>query len=264
MRQHFQRFLAASIAGVVLAAAGTSALGTGLVDESALVASMTAAGPIAKAAASGKSLVPHKEHVGKGTMYHALTERDAQIYFVSDAPLEKIKGQSNRVIGYVIAGSSGSPASLVGGEWHLPVASMKTGIRKRDEHMRSKDWLNESAYPDIVFQLKKVSDVSLEKESDAFATYKGTLVGDMTIHGVTNPVSVKGARITFMPQSKATASIAAGDLMAIRAKFSVTLSEYGVDNGIIGGKVAEVIEIDTRLYMSTVKPEDQPKQKKGE
>ena len=262
MHTHIRRIVTASIAGVLLASGGT--LGTGLVDETAIATTLPVDPPFAKPTEGGKTLVPHKAHQGKGTLYYALTERDAQIYFVSNAPLENIKGQSNRVIGYVVAGPSDSPASLVGGEWHLPVKSMKTGIKKRDGHLASKGWLDAESFPNIVFQLKKVEDVSLEKESDAFATYAGTLVGDMTIRGVTKPITIEGARLTFMPESDVTKSIAQGDLMAIRVKYTVTLSEYGVDNGIIGGKVAETIEIDTRLYMSTVKPENQPAKKKGE
>lgn len=250
------RIFTLSVAGLLIVAAATARSGT--IDETVIDAVAMSEAPFVKAAPGGKSLVLHESHRNKGTVYHALSERDRQIYFVSEAPLEKIKGQSNKVIGYVVAGPSGSPASLVGGEWHLPVKSMKTGIRKRDQHLTEKNWLDAESFPNIVFQLSKVEEVSLEKASDAFATYAATLIGEMTVHGVTQPITMPNARITLMPASDATAAIAAGDLLAIRVKFSITLSSFDVENRVIGNKVAENIEIDTKLYMSTVKPEDQP------
>lgn len=246
MRKGFQRIVGGVALGAMLA--GVAMAGTPSVGGP----------PFAEKARSGKSLVVRSEHKNKGTLYYALTGKDPQIFFKSDAPLENIRGQSNRVIGYIVAGGSDAPAKLVGGEWHLPVDSMRTGIKERDGHMASSSWLDAESFPDIVFQLKSVKDVSLDKETEAFATYSATLVGEMTVHGQSRPVTLQDARITFMPESEATRGVAIGDLMAIRVKYSIKLSEYGVKNDIIGGKVAEVIEIDTALYMSTVKPEDQP------
>ena len=54
--------------------------------------------------------------------------------------------------------------------------------------------------------------------------------------------AITESTITFLPASADTAKIAKGDLMAIRSKFSVMLSDYGVKNGIVGKKVAEEIQ----------------------
>lgn len=217
-----------------------------------------AAPPFAKANPSNDSLVIPAELAAKGTVYHALPSRDRQVYFETDAPLENIKGQSNRVIGFAVAGANANPAQLAGGEWHLPVDSLKTGIALRDEHLAGKAWLDAKANPDIVFQIDKVKDVTTAKQTSSYASYKVTLVGDMTIHGVSKAMSIP-ATLTFLKASDKTASVAQGDLLAIKAKYIVKLSDFEVSHPVVGKKVANEIQINTVLYMSTVPPERQPK-----
>ncbi len=226
----------------------------GIIGLAAAIAA--AAPPFAKTADSGKSLIIPADHSAKGVVYHALPARSRQIYFESNAPLEDIKGQSNQVIGYAIATRGGT--NLVAGEWHLPVKSMKTGIDLRDEHLAGSDWLNAKEHPNIVFQLTKTEGVSLVKETDNFSTYEGTLVGEITLHGVTRPVRLEKARFTFMPASDRTAGVAKGDLLAIRTKMSVRLADFNVSHPVIGDKVAETVEIDVSLIHATIAPERQP------
>jgi len=218
-------------------------------------AMVSAAGPAVSP--SGKSLVVPRDQARLGTVYHALPGRDRQVFFESDAPLEKTKGQSNAVIGYVVAGPDNAPAKLQAGQWRLPVTSMDTGIELRNHHMASKEWLNADEFPDITFTLSGVESVKPGKSGSGFNSYTGTLVGSMTIHGVTNDIRIPNASITFLDASDRTRSIASGDLLAIRASYSVTLTEFGVNNGIIGGKVANEIAVETVLFMSTTPPERQ-------
>lgn len=208
----------------------------------------------------GPKSIPVPEAMKKaGTVYQAIAGKDRQVAFHSDAPVEKIDGQSNGVIGYAVAGGADSPATLKGGEWRLPVASLRTGNRTKDGHLRGGAWLDAAASPDIIFKLKEVKDakVSKEEKDKGFTTYTATLVGDMTIHGVARPMTIDGATMTFMKASAETAKTAKGDLMALRAKYDVKLSDHGVSNPAIGQKVADSISIDMTLYMSTVAPEDQ-------
>ena len=211
--------------------------------------------PFAEEAAGGKTLEAPRSEARQGVMYYALTDRDRQVYFTSEAPLETIKGQSNQVIGYVVAGEGSSEADLKAGEWHLPVESMKTGIPLRDEHLAGSDWLDAASHPDIVLELDAFRGATRSRSGDGFRTYTGTLVGEFTIHGVTNEVEIEGATVTFLDESQATKGIAPGDLMAIRAKYSVKLSDYAVSHPTVGNKVADEVEIDTTLYMTTAPPE---------
>lgn len=209
--------------------------------------------PVAPKAPGGKTLVVPDAHRSKGRVYYTITGRDRQIYVESDAPLEKIKGQSNAVIGYAVV-SPNNPGEIVAGEWHLPVESIKTGIELRDHHMASEAWLDAAAYPDVIVQIRKTKDIKPLKKTAAFNSYSATLVGDLTLHGVTHTVSVPDSTIIVMKESPATQKVAKGDLLAIRSKFSVTLADYGVSHPVIGKKVAGTVDLNVSLFLSSNPP----------
>ncbi len=210
---------------------------------------------------AGNGLIVPPKHQSLGTVYHVHKGRDAQITFLSEAPLEDIKGVSNQVIGYGVLDKSGSTPRLAAGEFHLPIASMDTGIPLRNEHMQGSRWLNASEHPDIVFAVAESRNVRKVKEQASFTSYEMTLVGDMTIKGVTREMQVP-ATIVLMPESERTRSRAPGDLMAIRASYTITLADFGIEDPIVGDKLANTIEIDTRLFLSTVSMQEMMEQRR--
>ncbi|MBC7834583.1 MAG: YceI family protein [Phycisphaerales bacterium] len=258
-------WIARTLAVTTVCVAGTGALAqdkksTAPPSEVEPAAKLPATAPLPEGSKVG--LPVPAELAKKGSVYHCIPGKDRQVFFQSDAPFEKIEGQSNAVIGYTIAGPKENPAALQAGEWHLPVASMTTGIRKRDEHMRADNWLGAEKNPNIIFVLREVQSVQpvgnktvgADTLKDSTKAYVGTLVGDLTVHGVTKSIEVPEATIMFVKGNDDTAKIAPGDLMAIRAKFHVKLSEFGVKNEVVGRKVAEELSIDTALYHSTQEP----------
>jgi polyisoprenoid-binding protein YceI len=62
----------------------------------------------------------------------------------------------------------------------IDVASVNTGFKKRDDHLRSPDFFNAVEFPEITFKSTKVS----------FKGKGATVVGDLTIMGVTKPVTL--------------------------------------------------------------------------
>jgi polyisoprenoid-binding protein YceI len=201
----------------------------------------------------GATLVVPADQASKGTVYYVMKGKDGQVTFTSDAPLEHIKGTSSQVIGYAVVSKDGTPA-LLAGQFHLPVASLDTGIKMRNEHLQSEGWLNAAANPDIVFNLKSSRDTKLAKETPDAKSYDLTLVGDMTVNGVTKPMDIP-ARVTFLPASEKTKSRAPGDLMGLRCQYTIKLADFGVSSPVVGAKVAEEVEIDTALFFTTVNPE---------
>ncbi len=61
----------------------------------------------------------------------------------------------------------------------IVATSIDTGIQKRDDHLRSADFLDVAKYPNLTFSSKEVRNVS----NDRFE-----LIGDLTLHGVTKEV----------------------------------------------------------------------------
>lgn len=205
----------------------------------------------------GMTLVVPSEHASMGTVYHALVGKDAQVTFTSDAPLEHIKASSNRVVGYAVVKDPATGPVIAAGEFRLPLASFDTGIPMRNEHLQGERWMDAKRHPDVVFTMNAFNDAKVEKEGEGFKTWSGSLVGKMTIKGVTKDMTIP-AKVTLRPESDMTKGRAPGNLMAIRCTYTVKLSDYGIataDPAMKSGKVADEIALETMLFLSTVNPE---------
>lgn len=205
----------------------------------------------------GMTLVVPSEHASMGTVYHALVGKDAQVTFTSDAPLEHIKASSNRVVGYAVVKDPASGPVITAGEFRLPISSFDTGIPMRNEHLQGERWMDAKGHPDVVFTMSAFNDANVEKEGEGFKTWSGSLVGKMTIKGVTKDMTIP-AKVTLRPESDMTKGRAPGNLMAIRCTYSVKLSDYGIataDPAMKSGKVSDEIALETMLFLSTVNPE---------
>lgn len=166
-----------------------------------------------------------------------------QATFFSTTPLEDINGLTNDVKGTVTFNVN--DISSLKGTIKVSVASIKTGINLRDEHLQSEDWLNAGAYPEVTFTIKSVSDVKTLDDNKVQAKVKG----DFNMHGVTKEVTAD-ATLTFLDESETTKTRAPGDLLGVQAKFNVKLSDFGVKNKIVGQKVAEVVEVGVNMVGS--------------
>jgi len=94
--------------------------------------------------------------------------------------LSKTRGEFEKFSGTVALNEAEPAASNV--EIQIDAASINTRDEKRDEHLRSGDFLDAVNYPYITFKSSKV------ELADAA---NGKLHGDLTIRGVTKPVVLK-------------------------------------------------------------------------
>lgn len=170
-----------------------------------------------------------------------------QVTFFSETPLEDINGTANGIGGYV-SFDVANFAKTLKGKLTVQVTSMNTGIELRNKHMQSSNWLDAAKYPEISFEIKSVSD--LNQIADNKLEFK--VKGDFTLHGTTKEVVANG-EATYLDENEQTKKRAPGDLLGIRAKFSVNISDYGVDNAVIGNKVSEKIDVGVNVIGSNVK-----------
>jgi len=63
----------------------------------------------------------------------------------------------------------------------IDVRSIDTGIKKRDDHLRSAEFFNVDKYPQITFKSRSVKRTGPQS---------GDILGDLTIHGVTKPITL--------------------------------------------------------------------------
>jgi polyisoprenoid-binding protein YceI len=63
----------------------------------------------------------------------------------------------------------------------IDVRSIDTRIKKRDDHLRSAEFFNVDKYPQITFKSRSVKQTGPQS---------GDILGDLTIHGVTKPITL--------------------------------------------------------------------------
>lgn len=98
------------------------------------------------------------------------------------AMVTTVRGSFTDFEGSAHLDSANPPASSV--TLRIKAASIDTQVADRDAHLRSADFLDVEAYPEIVF-----ASTSVEQLDDALYL----VAGDLTIKDVTHPVSVEFA-----------------------------------------------------------------------
>ena len=105
---------------------------------------------------------------------HSLVEFSVRHMMVST-----VKGRFAEVQGTIVDIANDPTQSSV--EVSIPAASITTSDPQRDGHLRSPDFFDAEQYPTITFKSRRI-----EGSRDQF-----TLVGDLTIRGLTREVSLK-------------------------------------------------------------------------
>lgn len=162
------------------------------------------------------------------------------IVFESNTALEDMVGRTNKVTGSI----TGDTAKRTGtGKIVVDLASLNSGIDLRDEHMRSEGWLNVAKYPTATFETTSVKYTS----GNDFA-----VSGKFTLHGVTKAIKAT-ATIKYMPESEVTKrNRFAGDVVQVKTKFSIKLSDYGVKiPDMAKDKVSNTIKISVSIVGTT-------------
>jgi polyisoprenoid-binding protein YceI len=119
-------------------------------------------------------------------------------------------------------------------EGTIDAASIDTNVEKRDEHLRSPDFLDVEKYPKITFVSTQVTDVDKEKR-------KGKLHGNLTIRGVTKPVALD---VEFLGEGKDpwnnTRAGFHGATTINRKDFNVTWNKIVESGGVLIGDELKV------------------------
>ena len=154
--------------------------------------------------------------------------------FISDAPMEKIVGNAEGSGTLII---DTADLSKLTGQITVPVAGMKTGNDRRDEHLRSAEWLDAPTNPNITFAVKSVTPLGAPTVTGPVSSADVTVVGELNIHGVAKPLSTK-ATIKWKENK-----------FKVTTTFSIALADYEVKgaSGIVGSKVGKTISIKVRL-----------------
>ncbi len=178
--------------------------------------------------------------------------------FRSTAPLEEFDGTADGISGSFTLDPQNLEATR--GRIQVAVASMRTGIARRDEHLRSPDWLDAERYPFITFEIAGLKDIRFTEQSSQRVSLTATAVGTFSLHGVDKLMELP-IRLTYVRESAETRKRAPGDLVMVQSEFTLSLRDFAIRgrHGIIGSRVGEVIRVWTTFYGTTsTKSNQQP------
>jgi len=117
----------------------------------------------------------------------------------------------------------------------IDAASVDTGFNKRNDHLRSPDFLNAKEFPEITYKSTKVT---INKDSSA------VVEGNLTIAGVTKPVTlnVKRMKCGINPMDPKKQQYRCG----FDADAKIKRSDFGVKFGLpaIGDDMAIDLEVE--------------------
>lgn len=110
----------------------------------------------------------------------------------------------------------------------IQVASVNTGLSKRDEHIQATKYLDTMNFGEMTFVSKKV--VAKDRMS-------AEMTGDLTIHGVTKTVTIPFVVLGF------GADPWGGERSGFESNFKIKASDYGFDwmkspNAPVGNEIA--------------------------
>lgn len=133
----------------------------------------------------------------------------SEVTFRATSRFMNANGRFSRLSGDVLV----DPGDLTGAKITLSVeaASIDTGIGLRDNHLRSSDFFDVQRFPVISFE-------SLRVES---AGRRATVVGRLTIHGVTREVAVP-----VDVQITSAALVAAGEFIVNRGEYGMNYQSF--------------------------------------
>lgn len=169
-------------------------------------------------------------------------EKLVVVTFESRMEVEDILGTTRSVQGHVRLDGPERPGGEAGGSFvvEVPVASLKTGIDLRDEHLRSEAWLDGTRFPTIRFE-----GTTLRKMTDTRYAVSGTF----TMHGVARPLALE-VDVQRIPSDRATKlGLGEGDWLRVRGELRVKLSDHGVTiPAMTAAKVSDEWTVKVSLF----------------
>jgi len=134
----------------------------------------------------------------------------------------KVRGQFTAFAGTIHIAEDPKESSV---EATIDTASLETGDPNRDAHVRSADFLDVERYPTITFSAQGPVQTS---------GTRFTLTGDLTVKGVTRPITLEGEYVGVMSDARM------GTRLGLSASGEINREDFGVNfNAVLetGGMV---------------------------
>jgi polyisoprenoid-binding protein YceI len=156
--------------------------------------------------------------------------------FKLHAPLESITGSASGVTGTITFDPENPGATK--GKITVATASLIVPNPMQRQHMLSDKWLDAAKFPEISFESKAFKNVQTTGD-----TTTADATGTFTLKGMSKELTVP-LKLTYMkdklgervPNQK-------GDLLVIRASFTIKRNDFNINPGQYENKVSNAIEL---------------------
>jgi polyisoprenoid-binding protein YceI len=118
----------------------------------------------------------------------------------------------------------------------IDVRSIDTRIKKRDDHLRSAEFFNVEKFPQMTFKSRSVKQTGPQS---------GDILGDLTMHGMTKPITLHVKLLTPLNQTSQTRWTVTTEPI-IRRDFNLMFAPAAESVSGIGQTVAINIEIEAK------------------
>ena len=160
--------------------------------------------------------------------------------FKLDAPLESINGSASGITG-TVSFDPENPAATTG-KIVIAAESLMVPNPMQKEHLHSDKWLDVKTYPDITFEAKSLANVKTDGDVTT-----ADVTGTFTLHGVSKDITAP-VKFTYLkdklgdrvPNQK-------GDLLVIRANFTIDRGDFNIQKGQFEDKVSDEINISLSI-----------------
>jgi polyisoprenoid-binding protein YceI len=160
------------------------------------------------------------------------------VQFSLDAPLESITGTGTGISGSV-SFDPAQPAATKG-KIVLETKSLTVGNPMMADHLRGEKWLDVAKHPAITFEALSLTNVRTQGN-----VVTADVAGKLTVKGVTKDIKVP-VSFTHLPDklgARVNDPKVKGDLLVLRANFSINRADFGIQPGQNTDKVAETIQL---------------------
>jgi len=150
--------------------------------------------------------------------------------------VSNVKGSFGKVTGTVTADDKDVTKTTANAK--IDATTINTANEKRDAHLKDPDFFDVAKYPEITFK-----STSVKKKGKAF-----DLVGDLTMHGVTKPVTINVTEFT-----PAVKDMQGNPRRGLSGKTSINRKDFGLtwNKALEAGGVAvgDKVEINVELEL---------------
>ena len=151
------------------------------------------------------------------------------VYGIKHMGVGKFWGRFDSMSGKFFLDDAGT--AVLGAEITVKAESVSTGIKNRDDHLKSADFFSVAEFPEITFKGASASDAG-----------KDVLKGTITMLGKTVPVEAK------ITHAASAANPRGGTIGGLEARFTIKRSDfgmkYGIDNGALGDEVEMIVGLE--------------------